>query len=87
MGFDIFMLGITIVVAGALTWLMLWFFFPKGQMESVPIGEPPDKDSPSSIAMTQRLLIIAALLTIPVFLIIMLPLLSDILVPQWLRSP
>ncbi|MFT8704564.1 HAD-IC family P-type ATPase [Bifidobacterium aquikefiricola] len=87
MGFDIFMLGITIVVAGALTWLILWFFFPKGRISSNLTSEPSDENSRDDIAVTQRLFIIAAILTLPVFLIIMLPLISDILVPQWLRSP
>ncbi|MFT8592604.1 MAG: HAD-IC family P-type ATPase [Bifidobacterium sp.] len=87
MGFDIFMLGITIVIAGAFTWLILWFFFPKGQMSASDNGGASSQDAHDSIPTTQRLFVIAAILTIPVFLIIMLPLISDILIPQWLRSP
>jgi Cu+-exporting ATPase len=34
MGFDIFMLGATVVAAGALTWFVIWYFFSPSDTES-----------------------------------------------------
>lgn len=48
MGFDIFMLGATIVAAGALTWFVLWYFFsPTTDLASQPAPNDPSKQSRS----------------------------------------
>lgn len=55
MGFDIFMLGATIVAAGAVTWFVLWYFFSESDVSDTPAdASDSSHTSPSPTAHADR---------------------------------